>query len=334
MQAKNHSVRMIGLLVLGLLVAPYTVLWEPAEAQAAGEPVIRFVDPPPGEQRYTMTGDPIDEITMDVAVEFPIIETPCAGTNPPVYTSTLEVYVLRLLDSEIQEAWAVDTTSGWTWTGTAPDRVEGQVTIGGPGSDQNRSRYCISVCISNASGKKCERGGCFRAEIPVAEFTAAVYDARGTSFSQGGAGCALIPYPDIAIPLINQAMAATEFSVFVPSGDGMAGGAGTVSFERIPLIGNVYMPASLNEVANDVNLAEASVSGIDLSWTGFPGTNCSISGKADGILLGEVSPGQDLDGSLRVYDILVGPGGGAGTCELVAAPTCEFNIWFDGKAPN
>jgi hypothetical protein len=326
---------MIGLLVLGLLVAPYTVPWEPAEAQAAGEPVIVFVSPPPGDElRYTRTEDPIDPaITVDVAVAFPIVETPCAGANPPVDTSTLEVYVVRWLDSEVLESWAVDTSSGWTWTATAPDRVEGQVTIGGPDSGQNRSRYSVSVCIRNAVGRKCGNGY-FRVEFPVAEFTAAVYDARGTSFSQGGAGCALIPIPDVAIPLINQAMAATEFSVFVPSGAGMAGGAGTVSFDQIPLIGSIYMPASLNEVANEVDLAEASVSGIDLSWTGFPGTNCLISGKADGSLLGEVSPGQDLDGSLRVYDIQVGPGVGAGTCELLAAPTCEFNIWFDGKTPD
>ncbi len=104
MQARNCSVLMIGLLVLGFLVAPYTVPWEPAEAQASGEPVIQFVSPPAGDEpRYTRTGDPIDPvITVDVAVEFPIVETPCAGANPPVDTSTLEVTVLRLIDGDIR----------------------------------------------------------------------------------------------------------------------------------------------------------------------------------------------------------------------------------------
>jgi hypothetical protein len=47
--------------------------------------------------------------------------------------------------------------------------------------------------------------------------------------------------------------------------------------------------------------------------------------------MGEVSPGLDLDGSIRVYDITLGLGGGTGTCDLVAAPTCELNIRFDGN---
>ncbi len=83
--------------------------------------------------------------------------------------------------------------------------------------------------------------------------------------------------------------------------------------------------------ANDVLLAEVAVSGIDLSGIGFPGTSCVISGKADGSLLGEVSPSLDLDGSIRVYDIALTPGGGPWGCTLVAAPTCELNVKFDGN---
>jgi hypothetical protein len=181
------------------------------------------------------------------------------------------------------------------------------------------------VCIENDLGRACQRGGFFRAEFPVTEFRAAVYAAtRGTSFGQGGVGCNLIP--PVAFSLINQQMAATEFLTIVPNQ-----GAGTASFIGIPLIGSIYMTASPNEPANNVDLAEVGVSGIDLSGIGFPGTNCVISGKADGILLGEVSPSLDLDGSIRVYDMELAQGGGTGTCDLVAAPTCELNIKFDGN---
>ncbi len=110
------------------------------------------------------------------------------------------------------------------------------------------------------------------------------------------------------------------------------GGTGTVNFYSIPLIGSIDMTASPSvPPANDVLLAEVGVSGIDLSGIGFPGTNCVISGKADGSLMGEVSPGQDLDGSIRVYDIELAQGGGIGPCDLVAAPTCELNVSFDGN---
>lgn len=47
--------------------------------------------------------------------------------------------------------------------------------------------------------------------------------------------------------------------------------------------------------------------------------------------MGEVTPGQDLDGSIRVYNITLELGGGTGTCDLVAAPTCELHIAFDGN---
>lgn len=331
MQKRNCSVLMIGLLVLGLLVAPYNLPWEPAEAQAQ-VPVIQFVDPPPGDEpRYTRTGDPINPvITVDVEVIFPIVETPCAGVNPPVDTGTLEVSVLRLIDRAIQEPiaeneWPVDT-SAWLWTGTDPDRVEGQVTIGGLASGQDRSQYCVKVCINNALGTNCERGGYLRAEVPVAEYSAAVFSAtRGAGFSQGGATCNLIP--GAAIGFINGAMASTEFYTIVPPN-----GAGTVQFIGIPLLNSINMTASPSvPPANDVLLAEVGVSGIDLSGIGFPGTNCVISGKADGSLLGEVSPLWDLDGSIRIYDIDLSLGGGAGTCDLVADPSCELNVKFDGN---
>ena len=241
MQARNSSVLMIGLLVLGFLVAPYNVPWEPAEAQAAGEPAIEFLSPSAGDEpRYTRTGDPINPvITVDVEVAFPIVETPCAGVNPPVDTSTLEVSVSRLLDGVMQEEWPVDISSGWTWTGTEPDRVEGQVTIGGLGSGQDRSRYCVRVCIENSLARACKRGGYVRAEVPVAGYSGAVFSAtRGAGFSQGGAACNLIP--SAALGLINQAMAGTEFMTIVPPN-----GAGTVSFIGIPLIGSINMTASL-----------------------------------------------------------------------------------------
>jgi hypothetical protein len=337
MRSRNCPLLMIGLLALGFLVVNHATPWGPTEAQAQadpGDPIIQIVSPA-GEPRYTRPGNPIDPaITVDVAVEFPIVETTCVGANTPVDTSTLEVYLWRVIDGVMQEEWPVDTSSGWTWTGTAPDRVEGQVTIGGVGSGQNRSRYGLYVCIENAAARKCQLGGMVRVEYPVSEFTAAYYSVtKGTSFSQGGAGCTLIP--SAAFSLLNQQMAAEEFQTITPNGAGIVGGTNnTVSFINIPLIGAagpIDMTASLNEPANDLDLAEVAVSGIDLSGIGFPGTNCVISGKADGNLLGEVSPGQDLDGSIRVYDIELALGGGTGTCDLVAAPTCELNLKFDGN---
>ena len=332
MQARNSSVLMIGLLVLGFLIAPYTLPWEPVEAQAQ-LPVIQFVSPPAGDEpRYTRTGDPINPvITVDVEVTFPIVETPCAGVNPPVDTSTLEVYVWRVIDADMQQEWPVDTSSGWTWTGD-PDRVEGQVTIGGLGSGQDRSRYCVRVCIENALGKNCQRGGYLRAEFPVAGFTTRFYNVRGTSFSQGGATCNLIP--SIAFSLINQEMAARVFTAWVPSGAEIGSQTGyAVDFYDIPLINSISMTASLDETANNVLLEETEVSEIALPVINIPGlsTNCVISGFADGSLLGEVSPGLDLDGSIRVYGIELDPGPPElGTCDLVADPTCELNVKFDG----
>lgn len=327
MRSRNYSVLMIGLLTLGFLFVGHATPWGPTEAQAQGEPLIQFVSPP-GTPRYLETANPIDPaIDIAVEVDFPAASTPCAGAPLPVDPASLAVTVNRLLDAAVLESWAVDTST-WTWN-AENNNVTGQVTIGGEISGQGRSLYGIEVCINNSAALACATKG-VRVEYPVAGFSAGAYDAKGTSFGQSGAGCNLIP--SVAIPLINQQMANTEFLAIVPSGIIMAGGVGnTASFIGIPLIGSINMTANLNVPANDVDLAEVEVSGIDLSGIGFPGTNCVISGKADGSLLGEVSPGQDLDGSIRIYDIQLALGGGIGPCTLVAAPTCELNVKFDGN---
>ncbi len=321
MRSKSYSVLMIGLLALGFLVVNHATPWGPAEAQAQGEPLIVF-QLPVGTPRYTATADPIEPvITIDVQVDFPAASTPCAGTPLPVDPTSLEVTVNQQLDATVLDSWTVDT-SGWVWN-AENNNVTGQVSIGGETNGQGRSLYGIKVCIDNSSGSACATKG-VRVEYPVSGFSAGAYDAKGTSFGQGGAGCNLIP--SIAMPLLNQLMAEKAFLVVVP------GGTGTVNFYSIPLIGSIDMTASPSvPPANDVLLAEVGVSGIDLSGIGFPGTNCVISGKADGSLMGEVSPGQDLDGSIRVYDIELAQGGGIGPCDLVAAPTCELNVSFDGN---
>jgi len=318
---------MIGLLALGFLVVNYATPWGPTEAQAVGEPVIQFVSPD-GTPRYVDDGDPIDPaIDIPVEVDFPPASSACAGTPLPVITSTLAVTVNRQLDGAVLESWPVET-SGWVWNAEG-NNVTGQVTIGGPTSGQDRSLYGIQVCISNGTQGCATKG--IRVEHPVSGFTAGLYTTKGKSFTQTGAGCDLIP--SIGLPFINDQMSTTEFLTIVPSGPEITAGAAEAEFIGIPLIGGITLPASLSEGTNDVLLAEVSVSGIDLSGIGLPGSNCSISGSADGSLMGEVSPGLDLDGSIRVYDITLGLGGGTGSCDLVAAPTCELNISFDGNPP-
>ncbi len=327
MRAKNYSVLMIGLLALGFLIVNHALPWEPVDAQAAGEPVIQFVSPA-GTPRYTRTSNPIvPAIVIDVEVDFPVASSPCAGAPLPVDRETLEVTLHRQIDGASQESWDVDEGT-WTWD-PVEDTVTGQVTIGGPDSGQDRSFYGIRVCIDNDSASACATKG-IRVEYPVSGFTAGLYATKGTSFGQNP-GCTLIPA--IALPLINGQMAATEFLTIVPSAAEITPPAtADVNFIGIPLIGSIDMPASLNGGDNQVDLAEVAVSGIDLSGIGFPGTSCEISGKADGTLMGEVSPGQDLDGSIRVYDIslsVVPPG----SCTLVAEPGCELLIKFDGNVP-
>lgn len=297
--------------------------WGPPEAQAAGEPVVQFAAPE-GTVRYVDDADPIDpSILIDVEVNFPDATTPCAGAPLPVDPNTLEVKVHRQLDGEQLETWDNIDEGTWTWNAQF-NNVAGQVTIGGTSSGQIRSLYGIEVCIENDSARSCATKG-IRVEHPVDGFTAVpVYITRGTSFSQRGAGCNLIP--SIGIPFINEQMATTEFYTVVPSGAAIAAGGAQVEFVGIPLLGVINMPAALDTVDNDVDLTEVAVSGIELKVLTY---DCVISGKADGSLMGEVSPGQDLDGSIRVYDLIVedGPGG----CGLTAAPTCELHIGFDGN---
>jgi len=323
MRSKTHSVLMIGLLALGLLVLNHAMPWGPADAQAAGEPLIDFVAPE-GTPRYMDTEDPIEpEIVIDVKVAFPEASTACAGAPLPADPATLAVTLQRQLDAAPLETWPVDT-SGWTWgeTGGVVD-VTGQVTIGGEVSGQGRSLYGIKVCIDNASASSCATKD-VRVEHPVSGFTAAVYTATGRSFSQTGAGCNLIP--SIGFGFIEDQMKKTEFIAIVPSGAQITAGGADVEFIGIPLLGGIVMEALPDTVDNDVDLTEVAVSGIGLKVATF---DCVISGKADGSLMGEVSPGQDLDGSIRVYDLIVtdGPGG----CGLTAAPTCELHIGFDGN---
>ncbi len=327
MRAKHYSVLTVGLLALGFLVGNSLMPWGPTEAQAAGEPIVQ-ITLLSGPERSTHSADPIDPaITYDVQVDFLEGSSACVGPPPPVDPLTLTVTVREQLDGAVGGTWPVDTSS-WSWN-TEETQVTGQVTIGGASSGQNRSLYGIHVCISNGAE------GCgtktVRMEHPVSGFTAGLYTTKGKSFAQTGSGCELIP--SIALPLINEQMAATEFLTIVPSGTQIIAGGAEAEFLGIPLIGSITMPASLDTPGNNVVLEEVSVSGIDLSGIGFPGTNCEISGSADGSLMGEVSPGQDLDGSIRVYDMTLTLGGGTGSCDLVAHPNCELNISFDGNPP-
>lgn len=321
MQMKNYPARMIGLLLVGFLTVPLGMVY-------AQGPVIE-IKSPTGEPRYVRTSDPIDpEIIVDVAVEFPIVETPCVGANPPVDTSTLEVYLWKVIDADMQEEWSVDTSSGWEWTGTDPDRVEGQVTIGGLGSGQDRSRYGIRVCIENEVERKCKLGGFLRVEIPVTNFFSASYETtRITFFSQDPAGCVI---PGGLMGTINQLIATIAFPV------GVNMSLSTATFGSmttpLPLMGIVAFGTSLDEPNNNVVLEQVTIDGIDLSQLGVAGYNCLVGGSADGILLGEVSPWSDLDGSMRIFDISVELGGGIGGCSLTTpGPECNINFVFDGN---
>ncbi len=328
MRAKDYSLLTVGLLALGFLVGSSLAPWGLPEAQAAGEPVVQ-VTLLSGPERSTHAADPIvPPVTYDVQVDFPEGSSACVGPPPPVEPATLTVTVRQQLDGAVLDTWSVDT-SAWTWN-AENTRVTGQVSIGGETTGQGRSLYAIRACISNANGEGCG-AKTVRMEYPVSEFAGGNYLAKGTSFSQSP-GCTLIP--SIALPLIAEQMATTEFGAFVPNATQISTMTDdTVNFTQIPLLGNVDMTASLNAGTNDVDLAEVSVSGIDLSGIEFPGTNCEISGSADGVILGEVAPGEDLDGSIRVYDMSLSLGGGTGTCDLVAQPGCQLTIKFDGNPP-
>jgi hypothetical protein len=330
MQAKNFSVLMIGLLVLGFLIAPHTVLWGPAEAQAQGTPIIQFVDPA-GIPRYNDDADPIDPaIVIDVEVDFPDASTPCSGAPLPVDWTTLEVKVHRQLDAAKLETWDDIDESTWVWDAPTYKNVTGQVTIGGATSGQNRSLYGIEVCISNASARGCATKP-VRVEHPVSDLQNNIYEARAISFSQS-VGCGLID-PGL-IGIINNMMKDTVFGVFVPSATEITTHADDdVNFTLIPLLGSMDMTASLNAGTNNVDLAPVTVTGVDLGGiTGLPpGYNCELSGSGDGILYGPVSPGEDLDGEIRVYDITTTTGSGSGEC-LRDATGCVLTIKFDGNS--
>lgn len=329
MQMKNCSLRVIGLLLIGFLAVPLGVVY-------AQDPIIKFKSPA-GEPRFVRPGDPIDPaIPVDVEVEFPIEETPCVGANPPVHQETLEVYLWQVIDDQMQQEW--DITSDFTWIpGADPDRVEGTVTIGGTGSGQNRSRYGFRVCIENDVERKCRLGGFLRVEIPVTNFYSASYNtSRITGFGQTQGCCkpnGVCLIPSFAIPLINQYMQTVAFPIDVNMG------TSTVTFGSLfyplPLIGTVEFSTSLDTSppetgGNTLLLGAVTIDGIDLSQLGMAGYNCVLGGSADGIVLGEVSPWMDLDGSMRIFDISVI--GEPPACTLsTPSGECNINLVFDGN---
>jgi hypothetical protein len=332
MRAKHYSVLMIGLLALGLLILNHALPWEPPEARAAGEPIILFVAPT-DTPRYVDDGDPIDpEIVIGVEVDFPDASTPCAGAPLPVDHTTLVVKVHRQLDGARLETWDDIDESTWTWDASFKN-VTGQVTIGGAGSGQDRSLYGIEVCISNGSAQGCATKG-IRVEHPVSEYVGGSYLSKASSFSQNP-GCGLVA--EGLLGIINGMMNDTEFGAIVPNATAISAGPpnNIVQFPGIPLLGSMSMNASLNAGTNNIDLAPVTVTGVDLGAINAPlppGYNCEISGSGDGFLLGEVSPGADLDGEIRVYDITLGPGSGTGECTRDATG-CELVIKFDGNLP-
>lgn len=329
MQAKNYPVLMIGLLVLGFLIVPRTAPWEPAEAQAAGEPIIQFVAPA-GTQRYVDDADPIDPaIDIDVEVDFPEAAAACSGAPLPVDHTTLQVRVNRQLDGAVLETWDDIDESSWLWNEQF-NHVTGQVTIGGATSGQIRSLYGIEVCISNAAKSRCATKA-IRVEHPVSDLEYNAYESKAISFSQS-AGCGLID-PNL-IPTLNTIMKNAVFYVYVPSAAEISGHTDDdVNFTNIPLLGIMNMTASLNGGTNNVDLAPVTVTGVDLGALPVPlppSYNCEISGSGDGILYGPVSPGDDLDGEIRVFGITLATGSGSGACTRDATG-CELLIKFDGN---
>lgn len=324
MKAKDCSVRMIGLLLIGLLTAPLGTAY-------AQEPVIQ-IESPAGEPRETSSADPINPaITLPVEITFPIVDTPCVGANPPVITSTLDVYLVRTIDGAVQDPlaenqWPVNT-SGWTWT-SGPDHVSGTVTIGGLDSGQDRSRYGIKVCIDNSAVvDHCVTGGWVRVERPVADFKGGTYLYTDvTGFSQSPPGCVLRAGLE---PAINGAFqAAPPFAVQAP-----AAGAypATVSFLGLPLIGEVAFDDSyLDTGGNNVVLGTATAA-IDLGPVGLPGYNCYVGGTARGAIYGEVTPYEDLDGQMSISEIEITQStAGTGTCGLATPdPSCTIVLSID-----
>ena len=316
MNRKNLSVLTLGLLLLGFLIV---------RCAPSLDPIIQFLDPPT-MLRFVSGSDPIEPpIVVPVEVYFPPTVNPCAGNIPlPVDPDTLEVKLQRLLDTEVQEEWEIDT-SGWLWD-EAFETVTGEVTIGGEVAGHNRSAYGIWVSISNGSGVATARQ-LVRVEIPVTMFFGGYYPTKITSFTQTPAGCVL---PDFAIELINDQLSEVVFGVQAPPASQIP--ATPAVFTNIPLIGNIDFPTSLDTENNNVNLAPVTIEGIDISLLEIPGYNCIVGGSADGVLYGEVAPWADLDGRMRVFNMSIGIGGGSGPCNLVTpGPECNIIINFDGS---
>jgi|GEM_PF-2796250 len=319
MRITNYAVLMIGLLAFGFMTADALAI----------EPKIVWMEPG-GTPRFTENTDLFDPIVINAKVSFPLESTPCVGEPPPVIQDTLVLNVYRQTDRDEEESWLDLDTSSWVWgkTDKGVDEVTGPVSIGGTG--MIRSLYTIQVCISNGTETGCAKK-LVRVEHPVSEFAGGDFTVRGQGLSQNP-GCNVLP--GWALPVINQQMSSTTFDAYVPSASGISSSVPVV-FDGIPLLLYLVMSASLNdEGTNNVDLASVPISGIDIGALNLPfdGLNCLIQGSADGVLYGEVSPGQDLDGEIRVFGMSVGLGGGppGSTCTLVADDGCELRIVFDG----
>lgn len=314
MKANHAFLWMVALLLLGSLAMP--------PVASAQDPAIQFVSPA-GSPRYTAASDPTgDPISIDVEVAFPLEGSGCSPAPPAVIPGTLEVTVQALLDASVQDEVTIDTSSGWTWTGT--DSVAGQVSVGGFGW----SLYGIKVCIENGAGSGCATK-LVRVEHPVSEFVGRpLYFGRVTQFSQSPANCVI---PSIAMSAINNAIKVAP-PVYITAPPAADYPAEDVVFQELPLLGTVAFPGSLDTDENNVAMGSVTITGMDLGPLNIPGYNCLIGGSADGALYGEVSPNFDLDGLMRVFDISVGTGSGTGGCGLsTPGASCNIFLTVDGN---
>jgi hypothetical protein len=316
MKRKNLSTLSVGIILIGLLIVRCT---EPLV------PKINILSPDPSVPVVSAIDplDLIDPILVDVEVAFPPTIDECAGLVYPVYPGTLSVTLQEMDDWEVLQEWEIDA-SGW-WNDTN-DGIQGQITIGGVGSEQSWSTYRLTVSIKNAQGPV-KRWVDLRVERPIADFPGGIYTVAVSSITQQPASCVL---PQAGLDAVMGILGGQTFTVVLPDADAFPA---DVTFPLPEPVGTIVVHGTVDGGTNDIVFDPLTLDGIDLGPYNLPGFNCLVGGSADGAIDGQVRL-DDLDGTIRVFDMSVGTGTGTGDCILNSPPPdCNLFIRFDGDAP-
>ncbi len=315
MRGKNLPVLVLGVVLLGFFVV---------RCSQPMVPVIQFIAPT-GSTPIVAETDPLDAPqTVDVEIAFPPTVNPCAGMTYPVFPETLSLSLQQMDDTQVVQEWPIDA-SGW-WNETQ-DRIQGQITIGGETSGQSWAAYRIKATISNAQGPV-EASVSLRVEKPIEQLTGGWYDVKVVSIRQTPENCIL---PQIALGVVHDIMAQyPPLQVQIPAGSEYPD---AITFPLPDPIGPLTLYAVLDVTSNDIVFPDpVTLAGIDLGPYNIPGFNCLVGGSGDGWVDGEVDP-EDMDATIRIFDMSVSTGSGSGSCNL-SPPSEDCVLWvtLDGNA--